>query len=148
VPAQHPLAKLERVPLPLLADLPLIQFSRTYSPSAHDWMNATAEQAGVTFRTLFETEHLLTTLNAVGSGLGFSLLAEYVEEVLPKTVVARPLALDPEPRVELLVAYRKDDRLPALAFFLSLLRDFERTVDSPVGAPLDASGAAAAVVAD
>jgi DNA-binding transcriptional LysR family regulator len=62
-------------------------------------------------------------VNAVAAGLGFSLLPEYVQELLPRTVVARPLDLNPAPEVELFVAYRKDDRLPALAFFLSLLRE-------------------------
>ena len=123
LPAKHPFAEKDRVSLQMLSSLPLIQMSRAYAPTAHDAMHATAARAGIHFRTLFETENLLTTLNAIAAGLGFSLLAEYVREILPKSVVARPLDLNPEPEIELLVAYRSDDRLPALAFFLSLLRD-------------------------
>ena len=56
--------------------------------------------------------------------MGFSLLPDYVQSILPQTVVARPLALEPEPEVDLLVAYRKDDRLPAIPLFISLLHEF------------------------
>ena len=57
------------------------------------------------------------------SGLGFSLEPDYVQQILPLTVVARPIDLDRLPEIELLVAYRKDDKLPALAVFLALLRE-------------------------
>ncbi len=123
LPASHELGKMQRVSVTKLANLPLIQISRAIAPAVHDAANLIAKQAGTQFKTLLETENLLTSLNAVASGLGFSLFAEYVEQILPKGVVARPLDLDPVPELELLVAYRKDDRLPALGFFLSVLRE-------------------------
>jgi len=123
LPASHELAKMQRVSVTKLADLPLIQISRAIAPAVHDAADVIAKQAGTQFKTLLETENLLTSLNAVASGLGFSLFAEYVEQILPKGVVARALDLDPVPELELLVAYRKDDRLPALGFFLSVLRE-------------------------
>jgi LysR family transcriptional regulator, hca operon transcriptional activator len=76
------------------------------------------------FHPAIDTDNVLATLNTVGSGLGFSLLPDYVQSILPQTVVAGPLALEPEPEIDLLVAYRKDDRLPALQLFLSLLHEF------------------------
>jgi LysR family hca operon transcriptional activator len=122
LPASHPLAKLERVPAKLLAELPAIQFTRSFAPAVHDAMDETASRAGVCFQTLFESDSLLTALNAVASGLGFCMLASYVEQLLPKNVVARPLDSDSVPELEVLVAYRKDDTLPALAILLELLR--------------------------
>src|SRR5208283_2869359 len=123
LPASHELAKMQQVSVTKLATLPLIQMSRAVAPAVHDVADAIAKQAGTQFKTILETEDLLTSLNAVASGLGFSLFAEYVEQLLPKGVVARPLDLDSVPELELLVAYRKDDRLPALGFFLSILRE-------------------------
>ena len=123
LPASHELAKMQRVSVTKLAALPMIQISRAIAPAVHDAANLIAKQAGTQFKTLLETENLLTSLNAVASGLGFSLFAEYVEQILPKGAVARALDLDPVPELELLVAYRKDDRLPALGFFLSVLRE-------------------------
>ena len=84
LPASHELAKMLRVSVTKLANLPLIQISRAIAPAVHDAANVIAKQAGTQFKTLLETENLLTSLNAVASGLGFSLFAEYVEQILPK----------------------------------------------------------------
>jgi LysR family transcriptional regulator, hca operon transcriptional activator len=124
LPAQHPLAKFERVPVPLLTEVPLVMVTREKAPVIHDRTNEIAKRAGVQFHPAIDTDNVLATLNTVGSGLGFSLLPDYVQSILPQTVVARPLALEPEPEIDLLVAYRKDDRLPALPLFLSLLHEF------------------------
>jgi len=122
VPANHALAKRERLPVKSLAELPLIQVERDFAPVVHDAMNLVGERAGVQFRTLLETDSLITTLNTVASGLGFSLFGKYVELVLPVGAVAKPLDIDPVPEIEVLVAYRKGDILPALDFFLKMLR--------------------------
>ncbi len=123
IPANHPLARQRRVAPKSLAGLPLIQLSRSVAPAVHDVMVRISQAAGVQFRTLLVTENILTTLNAVASGMGFTLLAAYVEDILPKNVVVRPLEMEHVPQLELLAAYRKDDQLPALAFFLEILRD-------------------------
>jgi LysR family hca operon transcriptional activator len=129
VPANHALARIERISVNRLAELPLIQVERNFAPTVHDAMNLVGERAGVCFRTLLETDSLITTLNTVASGLGFSIFGKYVELVLPVGAVARPLDLNPVPEIEVLVAYRKDDTLPALAVFLKMLRDaFTRPV--------------------
>jgi LysR family hca operon transcriptional activator len=124
LPAQHPLAKFDRIPVPLLTKVPLVMVVREEAPIIHDITNAIAKQAGVEFHPAIDTDNVLTTLNTVGSGMGFSLLPDYVKHILPQSVAARPLALEPEPELDLLVAYRKDDRLPALPLFLALLREF------------------------
>jgi LysR family hca operon transcriptional activator len=123
VPASHALARMKQLPVKNLAELPLIQVEHDFAPVVHDAMNLVGEQAGVCFRTLLETDSLITTLNTVASGLGFSLFGKYVELVLPVGAVAKPLDLNPVPEIEVLVAYRKDDTLPALAIFLKMLRE-------------------------
>ena len=82
-----------------------------------------AAKAGVTFNSVLPGENVLMSLSEVASGLGFCLLPDNVRQIHPPNVVARPLDCDPEPEFSLLVAYRKDDRLPAVGFFLSLLRE-------------------------
>lgn len=123
LPVGHPLAKLQRVPVEKLASLPLIQVTPQAAPAIHHLINGVAARAGVHFHQVLETDSVLANVNAVGSGLGFSLAPEYIQPILPKTVVARPLDLNPAPEIDLLIAYRKDDKLPALALFLRLLRD-------------------------
>lgn len=122
VPANHPFAAMERISLQTLSALPMIHVVRTSAPALHDIANRLSKQAGVRFRIGLATETVLATLNAVGSGLGFSLQPEYVKHIVPETVVARPLDIDPAPQFDLLMAYREDNDLPFLAPFLALLR--------------------------
>ena len=128
LPGTHPLTKLKRVPVRSLVNLPLLQVSRTTAPLLHDKTKEIAETAGVIFNSILPAENVLMSLSEVASGLGFCLLPDYVRQMLPPNVVVRPLDCDPEPEIPLVVAHRKDDRLPALAFFLSLLRDQLREV--------------------
>jgi LysR family hca operon transcriptional activator len=123
VPASHALAKCKRIPVRSLATLPLIPVSLKKAPAIHGIVNRLAARAGVHFQPLHEASGILAILSAVGTGLGFSLLPDYVHQIAPATVAVRPLEVDPPPEIDLLVAYRKDNKLPALACFLSLLRD-------------------------
>jgi len=123
LPASHRLAQQPTVTLAdLLTELPLIQVSRATAPTVHDTVKQVAESAGVPTHQRLEAESITAILSAVASGLGFSLHGAYVEQILPHNAVVRQLALDPMPKLELLVAYRHDDKLPALAAFLNLLR--------------------------
>lgn len=122
VPARHEFAKLDRIPVASLAKLPLIQVARKVAPAIHDITASIAEAARVTFRPLMETDNVLSTLNAIGAGLGFSLLPDYVRSIGPSTVAARSLTLQPPPHVDLVVAYRNDGSLPVLGALLPILR--------------------------
>jgi LysR family hca operon transcriptional activator len=124
LPAGHALTKLRRIPISMLADVPLIQVLQSGAPAVHDITNRIAEQAGVHLCTALETDNIVATLNAVGSGLGFSLLPDYARQFLPASVVARPLDVDPPPVLDLLVAYRKDDKHAVLAGLISILREY------------------------
>jgi LysR family hca operon transcriptional activator len=126
LPARHALARQKRIPVRKLANVPLLHVSRNVAPALHDMINQVAADAGVTFRTILEMESLTAILNAVASGLGFSLHGEYVRRIAPKDVAVRELDANPLPKLELVVAYRKDDKLPALAAFLDLLRKLHR----------------------
>ena len=126
IPANHPLAMLERIPLSKLMDLPYIPTSSVRAPSIYESTNLVASQIGVSIRSRIGADSILTGLNAVGSGAGFMLLPDYASQIAPRTVKAVPLDMDPPPYIELLVAYREDDKLPALALFLELLHDCMR----------------------
>jgi LysR family hca operon transcriptional activator len=118
IPSGHPLARLQRVPPARLVQLPLI-LSRFF----RDDVSAIALRAGVNFQTALETDNILPTLSAVGAGLGFSLLPDQYQQILPKTVAARPLALTPQPTVDLVVAHRAGESLPTLSVFLAAVRE-------------------------
>jgi LysR family transcriptional regulator, hca operon transcriptional activator len=124
LPQDCALAALDRVPISELAKMKLISISAAVAPAVHSVAEEIERRAGVKFQMGFCTENLMTSMNAVASGLGFSFFAAYVEEIAPKGVVTRPIDLDPVPQLDLLFAYRSDDHLPALAKLVSLVREY------------------------
>lgn len=130
IPAQHSLAKLKRVSLQKLADLPFVVMRWSTAPSLHELVYSLGAKAGVKFRTVLETESILATLSAVGAGEGFSLLPAYIGEMLPKTVVARQLALTPTPTTDLFAAYLTGNTNPMLKLFLTQLHDCLREAET------------------
>jgi LysR family hca operon transcriptional activator len=129
LPAAHPLAKLKRIPLARLAAVPIIGPSRNANPKYVNCVNEIAKRGGVQFTGTIEHDNVLSGLHAVSLGLGFCLIPDYQKEILPGNVVVRSLDLDPQPSFDLLIAYRKDDRTPALPFFLSIARECLQLVD-------------------
>lgn len=123
VPALHPFAKLERISISDLATMPLVYLKKSIASELHDTAISLAEEAGVEFSSKVETENILTTLCAVGVGLGCSLVPKYLEQMLPETAVSRALKHTPAPTVNLVLAYRNQERLPVLDLFLGLVRE-------------------------
>lgn len=123
LPAEHRLAKQDRVSVAELATMPFVQPSAVTVPSMAKFVASLAAQAGVQFRTSVDVADTLATLNAVRAGLGFAIMPDHSQEISMPSLAMKPLDLDPEPMFEQIVAYRMSDRLPALQFFLSLLRE-------------------------
>jgi LysR family transcriptional regulator, hca operon transcriptional activator len=123
LPSTHPLAKLKRIPVDKLASEPIIGPSHAANPRFRKFLHSIGETGGVTFTTAVERDNVLSALHAVGLGLGVVLVPDYQKSILPGSVVARPLDLDPPPMHELLMYYHESDRNPALAYFLSIVRE-------------------------
>ena len=123
MPESWPLARMERVPLDELARMPMITISAAVAPAVHEAAEAIERQAGVKFAHGICSESLMTSMNAVASGLGCCFFSEYVQGIVPKGVVTRRIDLDPAPTLDLLFAYRKDDQFPALATLIALVHE-------------------------
>jgi LysR family hca operon transcriptional activator len=108
MPEAWDLARLDRVPLADLARRPLVAISSFIAPAVAALPGQLEELGGVKFNVGLVTESLMTSMNAVASGLGFCFFSEYVGELVPKGVVTRHLDLDPSPTLDLLFAYRED----------------------------------------
>ena len=122
LPANHPLARLKRIPVHRLAEFPLVP------PTAVDsnyitFINQLATNAGVKFKHGSEHDNVLSALISLSVEDGACLVLDYHRAIFPKGVVARPLDLDPQPSFDLMIAYNKDDITPALASFLSVVRE-------------------------
>lgn len=128
VPAHHRLARLSRIAVRKLGDLPCIAMSRTAAQGLHDAVTEFYQQAKVTVQPTQSADNVLGHLTMVAAGLGFALLPEYVSSILPSGVVMRPLEWTPEPTVSTVLAYRKHDAVPVLRQFREIVREcFPRT---------------------
>ncbi len=122
LPAKHEVARLDPLPPAALAGLPFVQVARYGAPAIYDAAMEIAAYAGVQFEPVLETDNILGTLNSVGSGMGFSLVPDYVREICPPSVVVRSLDMTPQPRIELLAAFPKENQPAPLVEFLNLMR--------------------------
>lgn len=122
LPAKHRLAKMRRVSVRMLHDLPCITISRNAGWPLRDIVSSLYKQANLQVRATQEADGVYGHLNMVAAGLGFALLPEYVKFILPRGVVTKPLEWEPIPCINLVVAYRANDELPILGAFLNVLR--------------------------
>jgi DNA-binding transcriptional LysR family regulator len=122
LPAKHRLSRLKRIPVAKLATVPLVR-PDPVELSLVRVINSLAEKHRVKFTVAIDMDNVFASLNAVSSGTGFTLLPEYYRHILPDNVIMRPLDDDSPPILNMHIAYRKDNRLPALACFLELVRE-------------------------
>jgi LysR family hca operon transcriptional activator len=122
LPSSHPLAEKTSLSLQDLRGLPFLAnppaslcpaimealISEGIDPFAH--------------KVFWDTKNVMVDLNVIGSGLGFTLLPDYVQQIVPPTVTVRPLNCDPVPTIDLVAGFRRDNHSPALGYLLSLLR--------------------------
>jgi LysR family transcriptional regulator, hca operon transcriptional activator len=120
LPSNHRLAKTSRISIRMLDDLPCVTFSRGAFP-LRNIVASLYKQEQMRIRSVQEADSVLGHLNMVAAGLGFALLPEYVESMLPRGVIVRPLDYHPMPSISLVAAYRTNDKLPALHAFMELL---------------------------
>ena len=123
LPSDHPLAELKRIPSARLAEIPLILPPLTNSPNYLAFVNHVALSAGIQLKTYIECENVFAALNSVRLGSGACLIPDYQQGFLPDNLITRSLELDPQPTLDMLIVYRKDDKLPALKAFLSAVRE-------------------------
>ncbi len=125
LPISHPLAKMKRVPVAKLAELPLVGPDPETWPIFYEYIQRLALDAGVHF-AIADTKYdsAVTSLHAVAKGAGFSLIPDCRIDTFPSGAVARHLDIDPPPRMELLLAYHKENVSPALSLFLMVFQDY------------------------
>jgi len=127
LPASHPLALKSKLSLEDLRVLPFLSCPpATISPSVEEALRS----AGIdpfNHRMNCDTRNIMVDLNVIGSGMGFTLIPDYVQQIAPPTVAVRPLDCDPVPTIDLLAGFRKDNHSSSLAFLLSTLRQLFRS---------------------
>ena len=115
VPAAHPLAERQSVPLDLLLPEPYIQTC----PGLDIDSTRFFAHRGVKPNQQFSTMDIQVTYAMVGAGLGYTITNHINSSLNDPTV--RHLAIDPPESVEIGLAY-EDEGAPAVAAFLKFIR--------------------------
>jgi DNA-binding transcriptional LysR family regulator len=124
LPERHPLCRYSVVPLGALAEEPHIVVARERIASFYDLIISLCRRAGFTVQVRHETDHPQTTLALVAAGVGVSLVPSSFKAVRRPGVVYRPVR--PSAKVEMIAAWRQEDRSPTLAAFLRVMRQVAR----------------------
>jgi DNA-binding transcriptional LysR family regulator len=122
VPREHPLAGRSPLPFVALASEPWIWFARQYDPTTYDYMTRLFEQVGFRPHVAQEVNQLQIVLSLVAAGLGVGLVTASIEGISGQDVVYLDL-VDPTPRAEFSVVWRKDNTSPLLQAFLNVVKE-------------------------
>jgi DNA-binding transcriptional LysR family regulator len=120
LPASHPLAERDRIPMKSLADENFLIFPRQYSPLVFDTIVGFCAQHGFSPRIAQEARQMQTIVSLVSGGAGVALVPDCLRHLQRDGVVYRPLA-GAVPNIETGIAWRKLDDSRIVAEFLEHL---------------------------
>jgi len=121
MPSDHPLAAQEAVDPLQLQGQPFIgmaQKARVLRAVIDGYLG----RSGVRLTPSQNVDNPAMVMSLVASTRGLTLIPAYVENLMPWSVVSRPLAGEP-PTIDLAVGYRKTNPSPVLKLFLSHLEE-------------------------
>jgi DNA-binding transcriptional LysR family regulator len=117
----HALARYKSIPCASLSREELVLYSRADGKSAlDDHIRAIAEKGRFNPEVAQRAHKLTAIIGLVAGGSGVAIVPESLRYMHVPTVVFRPLA-DIQQLSELAVVYRRDERSPAVSFFLTKL---------------------------
>ena len=79
-------------------------------------------RSGIDIKPDHEADHLAMAMSLVASTRGVALLPAYARNLLPSSLISRPLQGD-VPTIDLVVGYSKRNTSPILKLFLSRIDD-------------------------
>lgn len=121
LPDGHRLTRHRRVPRAALADEPGVLLRRERGPGMYDSLSAYCRDGGFVLVAKYEVDRFETARALVAAGAGFALVPASLRTRPYPGVTYRPLQPAP-PRLDLLVAWRRDNQSPALHSFLQMIR--------------------------
>jgi DNA-binding transcriptional LysR family regulator len=121
MPTAHPLSSRVRVSLRALEGEPFVVFPRELSPVLYDQLISMCQRAGFSPRIVQEAQ-MQTIISLVAAGIGVALVPATLQNLSRAGVVYKSLA-GVGPKLELAVAWRRDDASPLLKAFLDVVRE-------------------------
>lgn len=111
LPFDHRLARLESVPIDVLAEEPFVSFPANTGSTVRDAMVGACEAAGFNPRVVQEAPDSYTILALVAAGVGVTLTVTSVQHIQQNGLVYRPLS-GPPIRLQAALAWRADNPPP------------------------------------
>jgi DNA-binding transcriptional LysR family regulator len=127
LPETHRLAAAQTVPLEEFAGEPFVTYPSHFRSVLHDAVEDACAAHGFRPVAAHEVSETATLVSFVAAGLGVSLVPASVSTMTVRGAIYRPLA-DDATRVELAVAWRRDDERPVLARALDVIRQDTRAL--------------------
>ncbi|HEX8034161.1 MAG TPA: LysR family transcriptional regulator [Ktedonobacterales bacterium] len=122
LPESHPLAALERVPLPRLGGEPFILQPRHHGWGYYDAIIAVCHAHGFSPLVRQEAQELHTIIGLVAAGLGVSLVPASARELRGRGVAYREIEGTP-PMTEMALGWRRADPSPVLRSFIAVAHE-------------------------
>jgi len=121
LPTAHPFAKRVRVSLRAMAEEPFISFPRDLAPGIYDQVISMCQRAGFSPRIVQEAQ-MQTIVSLVAAGIGVALVPATLQNLSRRGLVYKPLS-GVSAKLELAVAWRRDDHSPLLQTFLAVVKE-------------------------
>ena len=121
LPSDHRLASYEAINPHDIVGETFIAVSNT-APVGRRVVDDYLRRTGIDIRPDHEADHLAMAMSLVASTRGVALLPAYARNLLPSSLISRPLQGD-APTIDLVVGYSKTNTSPILKLFLSRIDD-------------------------
>ena len=121
LPSDHRLASYEAINPHDIVGETFIAVSKT-APVGRRVVDDYLRRTGIDIRPDHEADHLAMAMSLVASTRGVALLPAYARNLLPSSLISRPLQGD-VPTIDLVVGYSKTNTSPILKLFLSRIDD-------------------------
>lgn len=120
MPADHPLSREETVDIAQIARFPFLRIAPDHAGGLHDVVEGFLHASRVEVIPMQDVDNVMTMMTLVGLGTGFSLLPDYVEHLIFRNVITRPLK-GPQTFIDLAMVWHQDNASTELATFRSLV---------------------------
>jgi LysR family hca operon transcriptional activator len=132
MPHDHALTARRSIRPQDIAGQTFIGVSAIRAPTVRAVIEDYARRSGLVLKPDHQAENLAMAISLVASTGGVSLLPLYAQNLLPKTVVIRPIQGAP-PMVDLVIGYNEANTSPLLKFLLSRLDELKFRVSGKDG---------------
>jgi len=125
VPTGHSLSRSTSAPLRAFAEDTFVLFPREFNSGNYDAIIAACQHVGFSPKLGQEAPEIGSVIPMVAAGLGVSIVPRSMNHILPDAVVYLPID-EAAPRAVIGLAYRRDDRSPAVRNLIATARAMGR----------------------